>query len=67
MVTCSYNINNTLIWLLHNRRAAKLVKKVMNINEYLETREYKPNYQMLDNKASIEIREFYTVNKCIFN
>ena len=58
MITYSYDTNAILIRSLHNRTGSELVKTTISIHDYLTARGYKPNYQMLGNKASIQIKQY---------
>ena len=58
IVTCSYNANAILARPLCNRKGAELCNATANINEYLMTRGYKPNHQILNNKDSTKMKEY---------
>ena len=66
MITYSYDTNAILVRPLRNRTGRDLCNATTNIHEYLTTRGYKPNHQMLDNEASLQLKEYLHKNNVNF-
>jgi len=66
MITYSYDTNAILVRPLKTRTGNELVATVQSIHHYLALRGYKPKHHIMDNEASIKMKEFLRNEKVIF-
>ena len=66
MVTYSYDTNAILVRPLKTRTGNELVETVQSIHNYLAQRGYKPKHHIMDNEASIKMKEYLKNQKVIF-
>ena len=65
-VTYSCDANAILVRPLVSRKGKELVDKLLEVYMFLEERDYKPNYQFLDNKTSQEMKSYLKGKKVTF-
>jgi len=65
-LTYYYDLNAIIVRLLKLKKASKLLLVLKEIHSYLVARDFKPQYQILDNEASITVTNFLKASNINF-